>query len=642
MPLVTGFIRPRILLPEHWSCWSSNQLRSVLAHEIAHLNRGDTLFSILSWLLRSLYWFHPISGWISNQISILSEQASDEIAVQWTGCKRTDYARHLIRVARPLAQAPRIQLVGEAAMARNSNVSNRVDQVLAGPSPVRALKRYSAILVVGLLILATTGFALQTEPQTEPQPEPQPEAQLESAAIKSQRPGPQPQPQPQPQPRPFGNQRFGRNWNEREVDYSRSEIAALIRGLTSPDAPSRARAAHRLGNSKTPIRESLEPLLALLGDGTPVEISAGWEDEPYVTSPGREAAFALGELKAMIIELAGRILRSGSEEARTNAARAIGFTELRAAIEPLAEGLNDNSARVRGASAWGMGMIESEAAIQHLSQSIEDSDTEVRAQSAWALGMIESARGVEALGRAVQDPSVEVREQVAWALGMIEDESGVSALEGLVQDTEAAVRRQAVWALGMIEHRSGVALLADALFDESQQVRRQAAWAIGMIEHPSGVAPLLEALFGDDAADAAARKQIAWALGMIESSSAVEGLTPLLEDSNEGVRKQSAWALGMIESSSATPSLVESLFDDSPGVRNQVAWALGMIEDSAGTAALLDAIDDSDDGVRRQVVWALGMIEDWRALERLEATAEEDGSSSVRKQARWAIDMIKN
>lgn len=56
-PFVFGVVRPRIYLPPGLD---EEQTAYVLAHERAHIARGDHVWKPLGWLLLSVYWFHPL------------------------------------------------------------------------------------------------------------------------------------------------------------------------------------------------------------------------------------------------------------------------------------------------------------------------------------------------------------------------------------------------------------------------------------------------------------------------------------------------------------------------------------------------------------------------------------------------------
>lgn len=56
-PFILGVFRPKIYIP---SALTEEQTRFVLAHEQAHLHRGDHLWKPLGYLLLSVYWFNPL------------------------------------------------------------------------------------------------------------------------------------------------------------------------------------------------------------------------------------------------------------------------------------------------------------------------------------------------------------------------------------------------------------------------------------------------------------------------------------------------------------------------------------------------------------------------------------------------------
>ena len=62
-PFVLGLFAPRIYLP---SALGADQAVYVLAHERAHIARGDHWWKLLGWLMLSVYWFQPLLwlGWV--------------------------------------------------------------------------------------------------------------------------------------------------------------------------------------------------------------------------------------------------------------------------------------------------------------------------------------------------------------------------------------------------------------------------------------------------------------------------------------------------------------------------------------------------------------------------------------------------
>jgi beta-lactamase regulating signal transducer with metallopeptidase domain len=55
-PATVGILRPVVLLPVHTREWSDQELRSVLAHELAHTERGDCGSQLLARVICALHW----------------------------------------------------------------------------------------------------------------------------------------------------------------------------------------------------------------------------------------------------------------------------------------------------------------------------------------------------------------------------------------------------------------------------------------------------------------------------------------------------------------------------------------------------------------------------------------------------------
>ena len=80
-----GWQRPVILISESWKGWSEDQLRSVLAHEIAHIARGDFAATVAAQLGLVLHFYHPLVHWLVNRLRLEQELAADAMAARVVG-----------------------------------------------------------------------------------------------------------------------------------------------------------------------------------------------------------------------------------------------------------------------------------------------------------------------------------------------------------------------------------------------------------------------------------------------------------------------------------------------------------------------------------------------------------------------------
>jgi uncharacterized protein (TIGR03435 family) len=109
-PSVVGWLRPAILLPPATAMGlTPRQLEAVLAHELAHIKRHDYLVNMFQLVAETLFFYHPVVWWASNQIRIERELCCDDVAVGTSG-DAVGYARALTALARQRLIAPEISM----------------------------------------------------------------------------------------------------------------------------------------------------------------------------------------------------------------------------------------------------------------------------------------------------------------------------------------------------------------------------------------------------------------------------------------------------------------------------------------------------------------------------------------------------
>ncbi|MGH7561224.1 MAG: M56 family metallopeptidase [Gemmatimonadales bacterium] len=127
-PATWGLLRPVIVLPPDAVTWSAERRRVVLAHELAHIARGEGIANLIGWAACALYWWHPLVWLASRRLRIEAERAADDHVLA-RGVPAVEYAAHLLDVARG-SRAMRLLGASAIGMARPSTLEGRLLAVL--------------------------------------------------------------------------------------------------------------------------------------------------------------------------------------------------------------------------------------------------------------------------------------------------------------------------------------------------------------------------------------------------------------------------------------------------------------------------------------------------------------------------------
>jgi hypothetical protein len=118
-----------VLLPMNYHRWDDTTLRIILSHERAHVRQRDFYVLLLAGLHCALFWFNPFAWWLKRQLSDLGEALSDHAAVQHAE-SRAGYAEMLLAFARQTRRPVNFAATVGVAMARSSNLAQRIDRLL--------------------------------------------------------------------------------------------------------------------------------------------------------------------------------------------------------------------------------------------------------------------------------------------------------------------------------------------------------------------------------------------------------------------------------------------------------------------------------------------------------------------------------
>ena len=156
-PFVLGALYPRICLPVGLDAAAR---QAVLAHENAHLRRGDALLRPMFYLTACLHWFNPAAWWAFGGFCRDSEAACDEAVLRALGeAAKPDYCRALLRFAAADRVSP-----AAVAFAPDS-LAARVQGILRWQQPRRSVAAVSTLLAA---VLFTACMAAPVDETPEP------------------------------------------------------------------------------------------------------------------------------------------------------------------------------------------------------------------------------------------------------------------------------------------------------------------------------------------------------------------------------------------------------------------------------------------------------------------------------------------
>lgn len=157
---VHGFFRPVVLMPEALlERVKEDDVILMVAHEMAHIKRGDTALFAFCTIVKSVFWFNPFIQRIAAQANLAAEQAADALVIA-SGAERRRYARCFVQGLRFAAGAQFAgrELVPSFTPFDRRSRRERLDAILSGKSEGALDLR--AKLGLALSIIAAGGLAL--------------------------------------------------------------------------------------------------------------------------------------------------------------------------------------------------------------------------------------------------------------------------------------------------------------------------------------------------------------------------------------------------------------------------------------------------------------------------------------------------
>ena len=434
----------------------AEQQRSMLAHELAHLARHDSLWLAAASLIERCFFFQPLNRLARRELETTAEYLSDEWATRKTG-SAVALAKCLATVAEWIQASPLgVPVAGLAE--RRSFLVARIARLLEGRLPSSPASRRGWAVAAALGVAVTIAAAPRV-------------SQGVAAAVQG------------PRPAAAGS------------SQDTTVVLALIARLKDENAGVRGAAARSLGHLGDP--RAVRPLIEVLADS-----------DGEVRSAAVEALADLGDPRA-IGPIAG-LLKDPVADVKRNALGALSHFDQGVPTAPVVALLDDPDAEVRHQAIDLLVHLHARSAAGAIARLIHDPSPDVRHSVVEALGNLGAQSGAAAITDALSDAHADVRQAALGALNDLKAPIAEATLVNLMKDPAADVRQRAAELAGERSVVGAIPQLRRLIDDPRGDVREAAAQALGHIADPAARHALQAAL---QSPDPKVRRAAAEALG---------------------------------------------------------------------------------------------------------------------------------
>ncbi len=158
-PLTLGWLRPLILLPSAMlTAMPTEQLESILVHELAHIRRHDYPWNLLQSLAEVILFYHPTYWYMASVLEQERELACDAITLQVTGRPQV-YAQALLQVAALRTTFSPVALSVKGSARSRSGFGERIKRIVMPDYQKKSVQPLPFLLsfcLIGMLLFAFT------------------------------------------------------------------------------------------------------------------------------------------------------------------------------------------------------------------------------------------------------------------------------------------------------------------------------------------------------------------------------------------------------------------------------------------------------------------------------------------------------
>src|SRR5688500_352076 len=164
-PVTIGHLKPLILFP----IGIVNQLtpaevEAILTHELAHIVRRDYISNLIQSFIETLFYYHPVTWWISAVVRTERENRADDLAVSWCG-DQLGYVKALMTVQEMQAKQSPLLAIGFAS--RKGAMLARIQRILH--IPYKNHNQMEKTVLLSLCSLCFLTFTLTSDAKNDQQ-----------------------------------------------------------------------------------------------------------------------------------------------------------------------------------------------------------------------------------------------------------------------------------------------------------------------------------------------------------------------------------------------------------------------------------------------------------------------------------------
>lgn len=164
-PLLCAWGRPMVVVPRQLlDELSPQQLRSIIAHELAHLVRRDHWANAFVLIVKALMWWNPVVWWADRELRAAQELCCDALAMEHGETDRRSYATTLLKALDFIQVEPLAPRALAAGMGSRATILRRFEMI----GETRLSYKLSRGAILMLLVMLVPLICIPVRAQEQP------------------------------------------------------------------------------------------------------------------------------------------------------------------------------------------------------------------------------------------------------------------------------------------------------------------------------------------------------------------------------------------------------------------------------------------------------------------------------------------